>query len=320
MANITDGERKISICLFYASHLEISNHNLLNIFMTNRIVQLVFLSLLLIATVLLNGISVVTILNCPQLKSKISYFLILVQSGADLVVAMTAMPIHIWLSARHIAGITKCMKYQRLFSSLFDATVGISFFSLCAMTYDRYMGVLFPFRHRTTVTKKKLVKFQFCSVMMTSVMIAINSINSFTMKLYHIFSTALVLICFSFIAFAYIKIFFTARRETLSLQQPVDIVNQESGPVSKRKRRFLRELKLAKSCFLVVLAFLLSFAPPIIWVITRSKVKNETVYVILELWHTKSTLINTSVNSLLFFWAKPKLRIEAANLFRKLRG
>jgi hypothetical protein len=48
--------------------------------------------LLIIATVILNGVSVVTIFKCALLKEKISYFLIMMQSVADLTVGLISLP------------------------------------------------------------------------------------------------------------------------------------------------------------------------------------------------------------------------------------
>ena len=47
------------------------------------------ISILIIPTIFLNGVSVLTIMKCSQLKEKIAYFLIMVQSLADLAVGFS---------------------------------------------------------------------------------------------------------------------------------------------------------------------------------------------------------------------------------------
>ena len=109
------------------------------------------------------------------------------------------------------------MKYQRLLNYLTYLPLGLSMFSLCTMTYERYMGVLFPLQHRTKVTKKKLLKFQCSCGLLTIMMMAISLKYEIIYKVYSVIVvTALIL----FIAFAYIKIFVTARKGTFLQHQP----------------------------------------------------------------------------------------------------
>ena len=50
----------------------------------NRIFNIVFLGILMLSTIFLNTVAIITIQKSPQLKKKLCYFVILVQSCVDL--------------------------------------------------------------------------------------------------------------------------------------------------------------------------------------------------------------------------------------------
>ena len=108
---------------------------------------------MIIATVIvLNGVSVFTILKCSQLKEKISYFLIMIQSVADLTVGLISLPSFIIYCSFTIATTrsihcTEILLLERL-AALPTLT---SVTTLLAMTVERYFGVLHPLKHRTLI-------------------------------------------------------------------------------------------------------------------------------------------------------------------------
>ena len=190
-------------------------------------------------------------------------------------------------------------------------------FSLCTMTYERYMGVLFPLQHRTKVTKKKLLKFQCSCGLLTIMMMAISLKYEIIYKVYSVIVvTALIL----FIAFVYIKIFVTARKGTFLQHQPCGRNCVENTCVFNQKIRFLRELKLAKSCFLVVVAFAFCYAPSVVCFSLMYGKRETTFLDVISSWCVSLVMFNSSLDSLIFFWAKPMLRIEAAKALRNIFG
>ena len=61
----------------------------------NTVAASTLYGLLFFPTVLLNGVSILTILRSSQLKKKVSYFLILLQSAIDLIFGAIALPLMI---------------------------------------------------------------------------------------------------------------------------------------------------------------------------------------------------------------------------------
>ena len=64
--------------------------------------------ILSIPTIVLNGVSVVTIMKCSQLKKKIAYFIIMIQSLADLVVGCVSLPLMSYVCITDAFGIGDC--------------------------------------------------------------------------------------------------------------------------------------------------------------------------------------------------------------------
>ena len=76
------GKKTVPVTGFESSQYEI-----------NCIFNIVFLGVLIVSTVLLNALAVITIWKRTQLRKRLCYFVILVQSLADLTVGCAAMPV-----------------------------------------------------------------------------------------------------------------------------------------------------------------------------------------------------------------------------------
>jgi hypothetical protein len=114
----------------------------------------------------------------------------------------------------------------------------------------------------------------------------------------------------------YIRIFLAAKRSH-SLQNPPNAI---AGEVSRtEKKNNLKELKLAKSCFMIVLVFAFSFLPmSIISILTEQQVGNAKQRAV-RFWCITILMLNSSLNSVIFFWSRPQLRKEAMEIFGLIR-
>lgn len=113
---------------------------------------------LIITIVGLNGVSILTIHKSPALKQKVYYYLILLQSCADLTVDVVGLPLHVYFVVSELLGVASCLVN---FLSI-QIMICISCFSLAvlsAITLERYYGTLYPILHRTKMTKRKIRKY-----------------------------------------------------------------------------------------------------------------------------------------------------------------
>ena len=114
--------------------------------------------LLIIPTVLLNGISVITIAKNTHLKGKLCYFLILIQSYIDLAVGTITLPLYTFNSASELFGNARCSVFVNLEAIAYTPLV-VSFSASFLLTFERYMSILHPIAHRCYLTKTKMVAF-----------------------------------------------------------------------------------------------------------------------------------------------------------------
>jgi hypothetical protein len=114
------------------------------------------------------------------------------------------------------------------------------------------------------------------------------------------------------IVYSYTRIFIAARKSLSSGNRPGDGAAQAE---MKRKRRFLRELKLAKSCFLVTCTFGLSFVPFMVLSLMLNFLDQETITMLFS-WAMAVAALNSSLNSFIFFWSKAMLRKEAIKVLK----
>ncbi len=273
-------------------------------FIINHIFAIAVNSILIIPTILLNAIPIITILKCSQLNSKPCYFIILIQSAIDLAVGVLGIPLILVYLASGIGGSSNCVLATLAFRAM-TFPMGLSTFTVSALTLERYIAILYPYSYKTQVTKKRLLIYECVSAV---VIFSLIIFSFHTGRRYG--AIAVQILIFIFMAFAYTRIYLVVKKLARSDIRPHDATAEN---LTKMKL-FLREIKQAKSCFIVVICFgLLCFLPSAIaFPIFPSFSKYNLLAV--SIWIHTLFLLNSSVNSLIFFWTKMMLRKEAAKL------
>ena len=264
---------------------------------------------MIIPTILLNGVAVVTILRSSQLSSKPCYFIILLQSVFDFAVGVLGIPLFIFFLANPVAEISNCsfaMSFTRIL--MFAPILGSSI-ALIAMTFERYIAILHPFAYKSLVTKKRLMKYVGANTMLEFLVI----FGSFTAKrLFHLYVMVKVTLILLLTAYAYTRICMVVKKLACSQKKPRDVV--EGRRVTKTKL-FVKEIRQARSCFIVVICFfMLGFLPATITTNFSSDM-DRFQELAMVVWVFSLAITNSSVNSLIFFWTKIILRKEALKAF-----
>ena len=117
----------------------------------NRIFTAVVNSVLIIPTVLLNVIAIVTIQRSCQLKNRLCYFAIVLQSAADTGVGCFTLPVTTFFLASPFLPVDHCISVNLLLHKGY-ISVGISIITLSVITMERYVGVVHPYSYATLVT------------------------------------------------------------------------------------------------------------------------------------------------------------------------
>lgn len=265
---------------------------------------------LFMTTLFLNGVSVLTIVKCPKLKEKISYFLIMLHSVADLAVGLISIPLTSYIYVTEAQGTASCYT-QRMVTNIAMIPILSSTVSLQAMTVERYFGVIHPLKHRTMITKRKLVLcFAFGSLSeVTLYMVVVFFHGQFLGTFFTI--GAIVFLCVT--TFVYTKIFLAIRKSNSAWRAGDNATSSRQN----MRRVVLKEIKLVKSCFLAVICFLTCLVLAGVLQSFRSSVDMRN-YLILNIWGAMTAFLNSSLNSVIFFWTKPLLKDEALKVLKIL--
>ena len=271
---------------------------------------------LTIVTLLLNSVLVIAYSKSSQLKENISYFLITILSCIDVAIGGIVNSSFTVFLLTKITGNVSCMLLF-IISKLIIMLCGMSIAVLSSMNIERYIAILHPITHRTQLTKKRLL--------MLAVLLWSGYIATFIVSFANSETTGKMLgaLRFCFILFTiwtYVKIFLAMRksRRTFALNNTKSNNTTSSLEISfNRKKQFLKELKLAKSYILVIITNSICSVPQMIMAIRFYNGVPTYLLDIFNVWSITIVLLNSSLNSLLFFWFNPKLRFNSIAIVKK---
>ena len=284
-----------------------------SVYEINRIINIVFLGFLFFSTVFLNAIAVITIQKTPQLKNKFCYFTILLQSSVDLGLACFAIPITILYLLSPFTNFDIC-KFLLVARSATFLSSTLSIVVLSGLTMERYLSVVHPFFHRTRLTKTVIVKFIAGAVFfLITVTFAALFIHG---NLTGFVSIGIIATFFIFNTYAYVRIYVVVRTSTRENRERVISSREES---QKKRRHLLLEIKHAMSCFMVVVSFALLFIPYLLSPILIQLIPFQ-YWRVYFLWAFSLVTLDSSINSVIFFWRNAVLRQEAFKVVKSFMG
>ena len=121
-----------------------------------RILIIVFNVILVISTLFLNSLSITAIRKSSQLKNKLYYFVILIQSSVDFSFGVISIPALFVIVASPLLGIENGFFIVALLQTVIIVPA-ISLVTLPSITLERYIGVLYPYSYQTFVTKRRIL-------------------------------------------------------------------------------------------------------------------------------------------------------------------
>ena len=268
--------------------------------MAVHILALIFMAILIFTTVCLNGVTAFTIWRSKTLKEKPANFTIMLQSNCVVMYVL-----------------------KKLGMLFFFYTLT----TLSVMNFDRYMGVLHPFVRRTLVTNKRILRYVVAASSIQTV------IYAFSLTHNEIIRPILITITLSFIlmtVFVYLKIFLKIR-ETNKVRVTLVEEGCESGVENRPrstslknlaksrvgKASFLKELKAAKSSFLVVICCLVCCLPGAIS-FGPLNLKSSFKAIAIKIFFVVLAMLNSSLNSVIYFWQNNMLRKQGKDVIKRM--
>ena len=274
----------------------------------NVYIQLIFLSVVNIiftfSRIVLNTLVIVSFWKSSQLRKKLCHFMIMVLLCFDLVAVVTIYPgilLYLISSLREDYDLLLKMK---IYLHISEGIIEFSFLALLVMNIQRYLRTYYPIFHHTSVTKRRLLTLLAILVIPTTA-IYIISRNGFVIQDTVYLMTFIALFFFPFI-FVNFKLFIIARK-----------VHRERA-ISPGKRTRVN-LKNISTGLWAVACLMLSFIPISFYIAFSLAEKSTSTVRLSFIWALTSVTINSTLNSLVFFWKNKVLRTEGIKILKTLK-
>ena len=190
--------------------------------------------------------------------------------------------------------------------------IGISMMALLVMSMERYIGTYYPFFHRTSLTRRRLLTvlavFSLVPIILHSI-----SVNGWITS----FAVALGIFCLillpPFLFFNY-KLFMISRKVRR------DLANRRENASSPEISRLHINLRNISSCLLSVGCLVFVFTTVLLYIAFNfaEKPTSENTSMALYLANTAANA-NSSLNCLIFFWKNDALRREGIKAVKALK-
>lgn len=314
-ANSTWSEQTIMNQCLVSYIVESPSETYINITIAACVINAIFLVL----GFTLNLLVVVIFSSCQQLRSKLTFFPILVLCSVDLATVVVVHSLFLLQAVAEIRKTPKCSYKVAYFSALYIFP-GMSGSTLLLMNIERYISIVRPLWHFRNDRKKQ--KFMCACVLCWLLMLANLTCRLFKPSYSKAFTMAGVSIACLITLFIYVSIFYVARnRRCLRVNEETNAhITQET---SGNRTNFLHDLKIAKMYFLVVILSFICYLPIGIVVFAtkypwRENEARRTLLAQVYTWANTFLSINSSLNCLVFFWANARFREEARKLWKRV--
>ena len=276
-----------------------------------------FSVLTMLTTITLNSLTFATFWWSPRMRKSISLFLIMILSGVDAVAGLLANSMFTLRLASEVFGTVECwMLFVQRRSSI--AMTICSLGAISVINMERYIGVVHPIYHHTKLQKSTLLKFLILSWIVCAIILGLSFYN------FNILVRFATISYFGFMlltVFAYtcigIKVIAT-QRQRMTFSPSAENHDCQSDLMRKEIARFLKELKFAKSCFMIVTSYVLCFAPVAVFLGAMHHKLSDSNTIIALAWCVNLAMLSFSLDSLIFFWRNRQLRRETIIFLKRM--
>ena len=265
----------------------------------------------MVAGIFLNSVVIISLWRSSQLRKKLCYFMILVLSYCDLAVVVIAHPFlivaTIYFSQGEINEIREVTRRCIIF-----VVCCFSMFALFTLNAERFLALTCPFFHQASVTKTRLLCFQaFSTVIVLGLLVLVLFITSET--IFSICATVIVLSVLFLFTYSNYKMFKIAK----SKREDGRVVSTTATSVDENRKTRILNFKNISTCSLAVGCFCCCFCPYIIYAAScfaLSTSLSDRQFLLFSLWSSTFASLNSTFNSVIFFWRNTVLRREAVKI------
>ena len=249
--------------------------------------------------------------SSAYLRSKLCYFMIMVLSFFDFLVVITNHPLLIvrlvlWLKERN-----DLLAMVQIYEHISNVFIGFSVMALLVMSIERYLGAYYPFFHRTSLTRRKLLTF-LAVLFLVPIIFTIISLDNLVVS----YSTVLIIffvgMIFPLLLFFNYKLFMMSRKVRRDVERRCN--NTSSPEISALHVN----LKKISTCLLSVGCLFLTYFPAFIAFSFTENSTSENTWM-AKFWSSTVANANSTLNCLIFFWKNDVLRREGIKAVKALR-
>ena len=286
----------------------------------NILVACILNSILAFTAVVLNVLVILALRNIPSLPRKTLKTLLLSMSVSDLGVGLVAQPLNIYLLVSDINFLSSYIFLDH-HEAIFDAYRVVanvltyaSFFSIVALSADRFLVIRLQLRYQDAVTHKRAIVGVISFWLLSAVLPLIQLREWLPEDIFFILTVTIQFISLITAGLFYFKFFLALRQHAAQVQD----VPVESGERNEAVNA-ARERKAAFGVLYVYLAFV-ACNLPMICVNIAFRIDDERPILTYKLnlyTMVNFTLLSSCLNPLIYCWKMRRIRKAMINMLRK---
>ena len=289
----------------------------------NTLVACILNSILAFTAVMLNVLVIFALRKTPSLPRKTLKTLLLSMSVSDLGVGLVAQPLQIYILVSNISILSRSPPYiwPDHYEAVFKAYRVVanfltfaSFFSIVALSTDRFLVIRLQLRYQHTVTHKRTITGVVSFWLLSAVLPLIRFLEWLPENIFFILSVTIKFISLITVGLFYFSVFLALRQHAAQVQD-VPVENGERNEVVNAAR----ERKAAFGVFYVYLAFV-ACNLPMICVNIAFRIDDERPILTYKLnlyTMVNFILLSSCLNPLIYCWKMRRIRKAMINMLRK---
>ena len=287
---------------------------------SNTLVASILNSILAFTAVVLNVLIILALRKNLSLPRKALKTLLLSMSVSDLGVGLVAQPLNIYLLVSYINFFSSYIfldHYEAVFKAyrvVANVLTYASFFSIVALSTDRFLVIRLQLRYQHTVTHKRAITGVVSFWLLSAVLPLIQFLEWLPENTFFILSVVIKFISLVTVGLFYFTIFLALRQHAAQVQDvPVEIGERNKVVNAARER------KAAFGVFYVYLAFV-ACNLPMICVNIAFRIDDERPILTYKLnlyTMVNFILLSSCLNPLIYCWKMRRIRKAMINMLRK---
>ena len=289
----------------------------------NTLVACILNSILAFTAVVLNVLVILALRKIPSLPRKTLKTLLLSMSVSDLGVGLVAQPLQIYLLVSNINILSRSPPYiwpdhyeavLKAYRFVANVLTYASFFSIVALSADRFLVIRLQLRYQDAVTHKRAIAGVISFWLLSTVLPLIRFLDWFPENKIFIFFVTIQFICLIISGLFYFKIFLALRQHAAQVQNvPVECGERIEAVNAARER------KAAFGVFYVYLTFVACYLPQISFNIAAKiiDIERPNLEYKVNLHATNLLVLNSSLSPLIYCWKMRRIRQAMINILRK---